>query len=560
MSALSFLQKSSPRRTVVAAGASALILAGIGYGGWLLLRRPARPAAETAVTTVVQPAVLEGTGKAGDLAVTEEAMQLAEIRVAPVGTRLVAEKLTVSGVMEPGGDRVAKITPRVRGKVVSLSAVVGDRVRAGQTLGLIESVELAQAQAAYHLATARLGAARTGLARQRELARLGQFGQPQLEQARTRAVDAEQQIHDARHHLQTEKAELASAESRQRALAAMVTQAESQITVARSRLNRAQTLFKEELVSRQEVEQAQADYQKAQSDMEVARANVAQGEAHIQSAKAKVDAAEGEYELAQKRGRILSTAQAREEKVYQGRFLTSKEIVEAETAARQAQLDQQAAAQAVRLLGGTPGGGSVVALTAPISGRVQTRNVSMGETIHTEQTAFTIVNLDILWAQLAVAPADLLSVHPGLRVELVSEAAPSHVFVGTVETLGSAADETTRAVPVRVSLLNRDGLLRPGAFVRGTIVTRLRRERVVVPTEAIQEHTGKKTVYVAKEGKPGAFEVRHVKLGVQGDGWREIASLLAPGERIAISGTFYLKSEALKSSLSDGCCAVDKGK
>jgi hypothetical protein len=54
--------------------------------------------------------------------------------------------------------------------------------------------------------------------------------------------------------------------------------------------------------------------------------------------------------------------------------------------------------------------------------------------------------------------------------------------------------------------------------------------------------------------------VRHVKLGVRGDGWREITAGLAAGERIAAGGTFYLKSEALKSALSDGCCAVNASK
>jgi len=46
---------------------------------------------------------------------------------------------------------------------------------------------------------------------------------------------------------------------------------------------------------------------------------------------------------------------------------------------------------------------------------------------------------------------------------------------------------------------------------------------------------------------------------VRGDGWREISAGLSAGEKIAVSGTFYLKSEALKSQLSDGCCAPAGG-
>ncbi|HJN14875.1 MAG TPA: efflux RND transporter periplasmic adaptor subunit, partial [Armatimonadota bacterium] len=75
-----------------------------------------------------------------------------------------------------------------------------------------------------------------------------------------------------------------------------------------------------------------------------------------------------------------------------------------------------------------------------------------------------------------------------------------------------------------------------------------------VPDGALQEKFGQHTVYVSHV-VPGSFEVRHVTLGVAGDGWREITAGLDAGEPIAVSGTFYLKSEALKSALSDGCCA-----
>jgi cobalt-zinc-cadmium efflux system membrane fusion protein len=140
-------------------------------------------------------------------------------------------------------------------------------------------------------------------------------------------------------------------------------------------------------------------------------------------------------------------------------------------------------------------------------------------------------------------------------VSLSSETAPGRLFVGRVSDMGSGADESTRSVRVRVALLNRDGALRPGSFVRGYATTDVRRERVTVPVGALQEHTGKPTVYVAMDAT-GTFEVRHVRLGVHGPGWREISTGLKAGERIATGGTFYLKSEALKSSLSDGCCAT----
>jgi membrane fusion protein, heavy metal efflux system len=296
----------------------------------------------------------------------------------------------------------------------------------------------------------------------------------------------------------------------------------------------------------------------AQAKVRSARDRVEQAEAEIQAAQARQAQAEAQVATARRRVEIVAQTLAREERVFKGGYASSKEVVDAEGQVEGAENELEHSARKVRLLGGTPGGGSVITLSSPIPGRVQERNASPGETVDTEHALFTVMNLDLVWAQLAVTPKDLPLVRSGQRVVLTSEVAPGRTFTGTVSAIGSAADEATRAVRVRVALVNRDGALRPETYVRGSVITDVRNERVTVPLEALQEHNGKPTVYVAL-AQPGAFEVRHVKLGVSGDGWREIATGLEGGERIAASGTFYLKSEALKSSLSDGCCAPTTG-
>jgi RND family efflux transporter MFP subunit len=166
------------------------------------------------------------------------------------------------------------------------------------------------------------------------------------------------------------------------------------------------------------------------------------------------------------------------------------------------------------------------------------------------------MNLDQVWAELAITPKDFPLVRIGQPVELTSESAPGRVYRGTVSASGSTANEKTHTLTVRCVLKNPGATLRPETFVRGHIITDVREERIVVPTDAIQEHDGTPTVYVAQASHPGAFEVRHVKLGVRGENRREIREGLKGTEQVATGGTFYLKSEALKSALSDGCCAV----
>jgi RND family efflux transporter MFP subunit len=615
------------RRAAVLISAIALLVGGLVATRHFHRREPKTP---PPVGYEVPPEVLRtGTGKVGDLLVNEEAMQLAGIEIAPADTRTEPETLSASGVIEAGGDREVKVTPRAPGTLVSVSVVAGQHVRAGQTLARLESLELARAQAAYRQAKARVELARENLKRQRKLADLGAFTEPSVEEARRDSAAAEGEARSAEREVEAAQADAAKARSERttldsevagaqsevsaaeseaaaetaaiaqtrevmRAEQASVAQAEARAEEAGSRFRRLSALLEEGLATQQELEQARADLSVAQGEVDAAQARVAQAradfeaagslrkaaEARVRAAEAAVSAAkarvreaddnitaaaarqaqaEVQLEALRRQGAIAGQTLTREEVVAAGRYAAGQAVSEAEAALGEAEIEQRSAAEIARLLGGTPGGASVVAITAPISGRVRERSASPGEAVDTEHPLFVILNLEIVWAQLSLTPGDLSRVAEGQRVALTSEAAPNRVFRGTVSSVAPAADSDTRAVKVRCALVNTGAALRPGNFVHGTIATAVRRNRVTVPVEALQEHSGKPTIYVGRAGGAGRFEVRHVTLGVSGDGWQEIAAGLRAGERVAVSGTFYLKSEALKSALSDGCCAPAGG-
>jgi cobalt-zinc-cadmium efflux system membrane fusion protein len=616
-------EQFAQRKIMLLVGALVIVAATvIGIGR---LRTPARAPSAPAKFEVSPEVARTGAGKVGDLTITEEAEQLAGIKIAPADLRVATEQLAVSGVIEAGGDREVKITPRVAGTLTSVAVVVGDAVRAGQTLAMIESPELARAQAEYRQAGARIALARERLQSQRELARLGAFTGPSVEEARRSFSGAQGDLAQAEREVAVAGAEVAKARYEKAAVesevatvksevaaaegeaaskrglltkakaqvevqAAALTQAKTEVGVAQSRFERQDALLEKGLVSRQEWERAQADLRRAEAEVQAAQSRVSearaevesaeslqdtghaliratqarveasqrrvqQAEASIKAALARQEQAESQLASLRHRGQIAQAALRREEAVYRGNYGATKEIAEATGVLREAEIQRDAAAQAVRLFGGTPGGASRVAIAAPIAGRIRERSASPGETVDTEHPLFSILNLDIVWAQLSVSPKDMQLVREGQRVELRAETAPHRLFHGTVSAVAATADTDTRAVQVRCALVNADRALRPGAFVRGTIATDVARERVTVPLAALQEHFGKPTVYVRLPGQAGGFEVRHVTLGVQGEGWREVTSGLKAGERIAIEGTFYLKSEALKSALSDGCCA-----
>lgn len=84
----------------------------------------------------------------GGLKLSEEEAKRAGIRVEELKLQAVADTLTVTATVRPNQDRVARVAPRVEGRVTGVSANLGDRVRAGQALATLDSLVIGEAHSA----------------------------------------------------------------------------------------------------------------------------------------------------------------------------------------------------------------------------------------------------------------------------------------------------------------------------------------------------------------------------------------------------------------------------
>ena len=89
---------------------------------------------------------------------TLEAGDLSElgIRVEVAGPGLVENSTELPGEVQVNGDRMAHVAPRVSGVVKEVFASLGDSVRGGQVLAVLESRELADSKADFLASSERL--------------------------------------------------------------------------------------------------------------------------------------------------------------------------------------------------------------------------------------------------------------------------------------------------------------------------------------------------------------------------------------------------------------------
>lgn len=116
----------------------------------------------------------------------EETRREHGVRVETAGPGDIQPRLSLAGEVQLEPDRIAHITPRVDGIAVEVARRLGDKVRAGDTLAVLESREAAEARAEALSAREELEAARLGFEREESLQRDGVSAGEDLITARQR--------------------------------------------------------------------------------------------------------------------------------------------------------------------------------------------------------------------------------------------------------------------------------------------------------------------------------------------------------------------------------------
>lgn len=532
-----------------------------------------------------------------------EKVKAADLVTGRITTAPIAATLSLNGEVQPDGNRTTKVGSPVAGRLLELKANIGSYVRRGQTLAVIASRDVADAQSVVTRARAEEVAALARLNNLRALAAAGVLTRKPIEEAEnafTEAATALKQAeaslaraHNARTLAETElarKRKLAETgafrarpveEARgemARARAELET-AQSEVKVKQAAYDRSTRLHAGGVVARRQVEsaeaelaQARAQEREAQTHVEIARQALAREEeiakqnlyttGEVQAAQTALRQAEKEVvdreaELARARGhlKIAKAVLAREKKVAGQGLLARKELQEAEADVARARTEMQAGENALRALraSGGPGSGSPVSIPiiAPINGVVTERAASPGQAVQATSDLFTITGNESVWVWANVYEKDMPLVRAGQPARVSCPVHLGHIWDARVGFVDPTSDEKTRSTRVRIDLPNRDGVLRPGMFTNVSLQLRRQRSALAVPVSAVQQMDNQYVAFVARA--EGEYERRTIRIGARTGSVYELLGGVRAGEAVVTRNAFLLKSELMKDQLSKGC-------
>lgn len=271
-----------------------------------------------------------------------------------------------------------------------------------------------------------------------------------------------------------------------------------------------------------------------------------------------VGEAHAAWAQAQSELRIAEADFKRAESLSADEIIPRKDFLRAQADRDKAAAALRAAADRLRLLGGSPsasgGGVSAFAVTAPFAGTVIEKKATLGELASPSTPMFTIADLSRVVIQADLPEAALAKVRVGAAAKVSVPAYPNEVFAGRVGHIGAALDKDTRTAAARIEVANADGRLKPEMFATASIEVAGAKddkssELISLPDAAIVLMQGQPTVFVFDAG---AYEMRAVDPGERAGGRTVIKAGIKAGEQVVTAGAYALKARKLKSQLGHG--------
>jgi membrane fusion protein, copper/silver efflux system len=180
-----------------------------------------------------------------------------------------------------------------------------------------------------------------------------------------------------------------------------------------------------------------------------------------------------------------------------------------------------------------------IRVESPVDGVVLKRGVTPGLRFDRGFEFYQIADLSRVRILADVDGRQLPFIRSGASARITA-ADQSRALSATVSPSLAIFDETAQTLKVRLEAANPHGALKPGMFVDVEVPVDLP-SALVVPADAIVDSGLSKTVFV--DCGNGFFEPRLIETGWRTGDEVAVTKGLTAGERIVISGTFFVDSE-----------------
>ena len=151
------------------------------------------------------------------------------------------------------------------------------------------------------------------------------------------------------------------------------------------------------------------------------------------------------------------------------------------------------------------------------------RYVDEGQTVAANAPLFLIIQLDPIIGVVYVTEKDYTRLKPGQKVILTVDAYPGERYTGRINRIAPVFDTSTRQARVEMIVSNPRHKLKPGMFIKSTVVLDHVSDAFIVPAQALTQRNDRQGIFIVDEDN-------HVVA------WHEIKVGIREGDRVQVEG------------------------
>ena len=174
---------------------------------------------------------------------------------------------------------------------------------------------------------------------------------------------------------------------------------------------------------------------------------------------------------------------------------------------------------------------------APFDGVLVSRSIEKYQTVAPGAPTVRVSRVDRLQAIIAIPETEAFSYEEGVKTEFRLLQNPERVYEGRLSSRDQAVDAKSRTVTARITVNNRDVLLRPGMVGRASILRRAYNKAIVIPSTALLHLENGISVMVVENG---IARQHMVKTGATAGDSTLITGGLSQGDKLIVTGAFQV--------------------
>lgn len=164
--------------------------------------------------------------------------------------------------------------------------------------------------------------------------------------------------------------------------------------------------------------------------------------------------------------------------------------------------------------------------------------VREGEYLTIGTPVIKTADLNTLWIETQVYSDEVKYLHQNPTLSVEFEAYPNELYKGEVVFDNPTLEQDQKVNMLRVQVRNNNNTLKPGMMAY-IYLKRNEKNTIVIPKSALLLESAT-SVWI--ENSDGMYQQRMVTTGIENKKEVEILSGIEPGDRVVISGAYFLKS------------------